>query len=210
MFRADAGARVTSFPGNVHKKYDTYEQALAGWRQHCRGYHEHPAGFIDGTMFVNPDALTVPKTPPPITPPPAEINVGGVLEEFMHVEWSKAYSCVQRWSEELGLIEEERRRVLVTLEHEALQWEGRQVYEGPLAATSTDTHLEGVRAYALSQAHLYRQIAWNFRRMWETSDSSEEVEDLEEVGEMDPASEDEEEDEAGIFGEDDIADVPDE
>ncbi|KAJ3709707.1 hypothetical protein C8R42DRAFT_729882 [Lentinula raphanica] len=71
---ADAGARVTSFPGNVHKKYDTYEQALAGWRQHCRGYHEHPAGFIDGTMFVNPDALTVPKTPPPITPPPAEIN----------------------------------------------------------------------------------------------------------------------------------------
>ncbi|KAJ3717362.1 hypothetical protein C8R42DRAFT_724265 [Lentinula raphanica] len=132
------------------------------------------------------------------------------LEEFIRVEWSKAYSRVQRWNEELGLIEEEKRRVLVSLEHEALQWEGRQVYEGPLAATSTDTHMEGVRAYALSQATLYRQIARNFRTMWTASDAFEVREDLHEVGDMDSASEDEEEDEAGIFGEDDMADIPEE
>ncbi|KAJ3710274.1 hypothetical protein C8R42DRAFT_637530 [Lentinula raphanica] len=71
---ADAGARVTNYPGSIHQKYDTYEQALAGWRQHCRAYHKHPAGFVDGTLFLAPDAPTVPKTPPPITPPPAKIN----------------------------------------------------------------------------------------------------------------------------------------
>ncbi|KAJ3964901.1 hypothetical protein EV361DRAFT_975512 [Lentinula raphanica] len=128
------------------------------------------------------------------------------LEDFIRVEWSKAYSRVERWKEELALIEEEKRRVLVSLEHEASQWENRQVYSGHLAEKSDSTHSEGVRAYALSQAHLYRQIARNFRSLW---DSSEVLEDRDEVvGDMDSASEDEEEDEAGIFGADDMADIP--
>ncbi|KAJ3753954.1 hypothetical protein EV360DRAFT_16918, partial [Lentinula raphanica] len=88
------------------------------------------------------------------------------LEDFMRVEWCKAYSRVQRWHEELELLAEEKRRVLVSLEHEALQWEGRQVYAGPLAAKSDEIHLEGARAYALSQAHLYQQITQGFLRLW--------------------------------------------
>ncbi|KAJ3964678.1 hypothetical protein EV361DRAFT_811820 [Lentinula raphanica] len=128
------------------------------------------------------------------------------VEDFIRVEWGKSYSRVERWKEELGLIEEERCRVLVSLKHESLQWEKRQVFSGPRAETSDNTHLEGARAYALSQAHLYRQIAQNFRRLW---DSSEVIEDRDEVvGEMDSTSEDEEEDDAGIFGEDDMADIP--
>ncbi|KAJ3752627.1 hypothetical protein EV360DRAFT_88565 [Lentinula raphanica] len=68
---ADASARVTNYPGNMHKGYDTYEQALAGWRQHCHGFHKHPPGFTDGTMFISPE---VPRSPTPVTPPPARIN----------------------------------------------------------------------------------------------------------------------------------------
>ncbi|KAJ3765551.1 hypothetical protein FB446DRAFT_709371 [Lentinula raphanica] len=130
------------------------------------------------------------------------------LEEFIRVEWSKSYSRVQRWREELALIEEERRRVLVSLEHESVQWERRQTFSGPRAEKSDNTHAEGARAYALSQAHLYRQIAQNFRRLWNLSLSEGPEGRNEVVGEMDSASEDEEEDEAGIFGDDDMADIP--
>ncbi|KAJ3840330.1 hypothetical protein F5878DRAFT_674973 [Lentinula raphanica] len=69
--RADASGRVTNYPGNMHKGYDSYGEALAGWRKHCRGFHQHPPGFIDGTLFVAPE---IPETPPPTTPPPARIN----------------------------------------------------------------------------------------------------------------------------------------
>ncbi|KAF5348176.1 hypothetical protein D9757_014680 [Collybiopsis confluens] len=69
---ADVVGRVTGYSGNMHKGYDTYEQALDGWRQHCRGFHKHPPGFVDGTTFVAPE---VPKTPPPTIPPPSKINI---------------------------------------------------------------------------------------------------------------------------------------
>ncbi|KAJ3722201.1 hypothetical protein C8R42DRAFT_720583 [Lentinula raphanica] len=128
------------------------------------------------------------------------------LEEFIRVEWSKSYSRVQRWKEELALIEEERRRVLVSLEYESSQWDKRQIYSGPLAAKTDDVHGEGVRAYALSQAHLYRRIAQSFRRLWDSSEGADDNHEV--VGEMDSASEDEEEDEAGILGDDDLADIP--
>ncbi|KAJ3766350.1 hypothetical protein FB446DRAFT_794195 [Lentinula raphanica] len=49
-------------------------RALAGWRQHCLGFHKHPPGFVDGTLFVAPHPPEIPKTPPPTTPPPAKIN----------------------------------------------------------------------------------------------------------------------------------------
>ncbi|KAJ3722197.1 hypothetical protein C8R42DRAFT_641633 [Lentinula raphanica] len=68
---SDASARVTNYPGNMHKGYDTYDQALSGWRQHCLASHIHPPGFIDGTLFVAPP---IPKTPPPLTPPPSKVN----------------------------------------------------------------------------------------------------------------------------------------
>ncbi|KAJ3727940.1 hypothetical protein C8R42DRAFT_572663, partial [Lentinula raphanica] len=128
------------------------------------------------------------------------------LEEFMRVEWSKSFSRVERWKEELALLEEERRRVLVSLEHEAKQWEVRQTYVGPRAAKTDEIHSEGARAYALSQAYLYREIARNFRRLWNVLESED---DGIASGDMDSASEDEEEDEAGIFGDDDMADIPD-
>ncbi|KAJ3714690.1 hypothetical protein C8R42DRAFT_726180 [Lentinula raphanica] len=77
---ADASGRVTNYPGNMYKRYDSYEEALAGWRQHCHGFHNHPPGFIDGSLFVSPRAPQIPKTLPPTIPPPANINVVSVPE----------------------------------------------------------------------------------------------------------------------------------
>ncbi|KAJ3817807.1 hypothetical protein F5880DRAFT_1617949 [Lentinula raphanica] len=143
-----------------------------------------------------------------------------VLEEFVRVEWSKTRARVCRWKEEVNLLAEETRRVLVTLEYEAKVWEGRVEYNGPLAEGKDDGHLEGVRAYALSQARVFRSLADNFGKTWkslskqaqedgagnreeegmdmEVSSDQEQVEDG-----MEGASEDEEEQEAVEFGLDD-------
>ncbi|THU91454.1 hypothetical protein K435DRAFT_820836 [Dendrothele bispora CBS 962.96] len=74
-----------------------------------------------------------------------------ILQDIIRVEWCKAYSRAKRWEEEVILVKEEMRRCLVTLEYNAVQWDGRQ----------------GVRAYAYSQAAVYRDLASVFRRLWE-------------------------------------------
>ncbi|KAJ3996214.1 hypothetical protein F5050DRAFT_1536209, partial [Lentinula boryana] len=72
----------------------------------------------------------------------------------------------KRWMEEVGLLEEEKRRVLVSLEYHAKEWEGRATYDGPLSAGKDTAHMEGVRAYALSQAAVFRALAKRFVGLW--------------------------------------------
>ncbi|KAJ3817805.1 hypothetical protein F5878DRAFT_632187 [Lentinula raphanica] len=71
---ADASGRVTNFKGNRHKGYDTWEQALDGWRQNCRAYHLHPTDFVDGTMYSSV-SCTEREEPRPMTPPPSRHNI---------------------------------------------------------------------------------------------------------------------------------------
>ncbi|THU77010.1 hypothetical protein K435DRAFT_703408 [Dendrothele bispora CBS 962.96] len=109
------------------------------------------------------------------------------VEEIICVEWCKTYARAMRWEEEVSLVKEEMHRCLVSLEHNAIQWDNRREYEGPMARGSaewkeewtslgsyvgpfsvgTDSfHKEGIRAYAYSQAALYRSLASRFRRLW--------------------------------------------
>ncbi|KAJ3730308.1 hypothetical protein C8R42DRAFT_649836 [Lentinula raphanica] len=71
---ADASGRVVNFKGNRHKGYDTWEQALDGWRQNCQAYHLHPADFVDGTMYTSV-SCTDREEPRPMTPPPSRHNL---------------------------------------------------------------------------------------------------------------------------------------
>ncbi|KAE9385009.1 hypothetical protein BT96DRAFT_772830, partial [Gymnopus androsaceus JB14] len=89
-----------------------------------------------------------------------------VLEEIIRVEWCKAYSRSRRWGEEVELLTEEMRRSLVTLEYNAKEWERRTDYRGALGADKDVPHAEGVRAFALSQTQLYRDIAMGFQMVW--------------------------------------------
>lgn len=81
----------------------------------------------------------------------------------LRIEWAKSRARSMRWNEEELLLKEEMRRVGVTLEWKANWWESRQdgwsTLDGPVK--------EGVRAYALEQAGVYRSIAKAFRAMWE-------------------------------------------
>ncbi|KAJ3726720.1 hypothetical protein C8R42DRAFT_534853, partial [Lentinula raphanica] len=84
----------------------------------------------------------------------------------VRVEWCKTNARAKRWMEEVNLLAEEKRRVLVTLEHNAKEWEDRADYMGPLAEGKDEAHKEGARAYAFSQATMFRALATRFQDMW--------------------------------------------
>ncbi|KAJ7026230.1 hypothetical protein C8F04DRAFT_1268406 [Mycena alexandri] len=79
------------------------------------------------------------------------------IEEALRIEWAKTYARSRRWKEEVRLLQEEYRRILVSFEYEAQRWEAcicairvGEVEEG---------YAEGAVAYGLKQAAMYRDIA---------------------------------------------------
>ncbi|KAJ7715348.1 hypothetical protein B0H16DRAFT_1339955, partial [Mycena metata] len=79
------------------------------------------------------------------------------LREALRIEWSKAYARVRRWREEVRLLEEEARRLPISLEFEAKQWEDmvKEVQVGLIPYEEA----AGAIAYGLKQAAIYREIA---------------------------------------------------
>jgi hypothetical protein len=75
----------------------------------------------------------------------------------LRIEWSKLYARTRRWSEEVGLVGEEARRLPISLEFRAKEWENR-VRAIPLGVVVPDL-AEGAIAYAMKQAAMYRDIA---------------------------------------------------
>ncbi|KAJ7021123.1 hypothetical protein C8F04DRAFT_1274114 [Mycena alexandri] len=81
------------------------------------------------------------------------------LEEGLRIEWAKAYARSRRWKEEIRLLEEEQRRLLVSLEHEARKWEARAGRDVIKVGEVEAGFAQGAIAYALRQAPMYRDIA---------------------------------------------------
>ncbi|KAJ7019263.1 hypothetical protein C8F04DRAFT_913208, partial [Mycena alexandri] len=79
------------------------------------------------------------------------------LREALRIEWAKAYARVRRWREETRLLQEEARRLPVSLEYEAVEWE-RRVRLVPVGDAVEFEQAEGGIAYALKQAAMYREI----------------------------------------------------
>jgi hypothetical protein len=85
-----------------------------------------------------------------------------VLDDSLQVEWSKCHARMQRWEEEVVIIQEEMRRVIAYHEWKAQWWRSQ-------AARHSDTdnvRLHGVTAYAKKQAHLSKQLAWQCAEYW--------------------------------------------
>lgn len=82
---------------------------------------------------------------------------------------------MKRWEEEVQLLLEEQRRVLVTLEYEARGWEERanRRSQGAIDDLEMEEELaEGLRAFAYKKARMYRMLADQFRTLWGTTTSS--------------------------------------
>ncbi|KAJ7048169.1 hypothetical protein C8F01DRAFT_1214206 [Mycena amicta] len=86
----------------------------------------------------------------------------GEVHDAVRVQWSKARARCDRWTEEVLLLREEMKRVLRSLVSVEEVWRQRagtrEVAERGLA--------NGLRAYALRQAAVYRRIADGFYTAW--------------------------------------------
>ncbi|PBK66563.1 hypothetical protein ARMSODRAFT_977475 [Armillaria solidipes] len=86
------------------------------------------------------------------------------MNTVVHVEWLKSRAWMHQWHEELVMVKTEMGRTLVSLEHNACNWEhrcnGMEDLEG-------DTDLqEGRHAYVESQAATWRCLAASFQVKW--------------------------------------------
>ncbi|KAH7906698.1 hypothetical protein BJ138DRAFT_1219360 [Hygrophoropsis aurantiaca] len=84
------------------------------------------------------------------------------LQDALRVEWCKARARAARWSEEVELLFEEKRRILQFFDWEAHQWDKRATSDLPSDAVAR----EGYVAYAFRQAALRRAIGAHFAHLW--------------------------------------------
>lgn len=80
----------------------------------------------------------------------------------MRSEWAKSHARYQRWSEEVLLLAEEMRRVLVFLEWKAQWWLG----EVPRRDNVRRDIADGINAYTHRQSELFRGLARSFLSLW--------------------------------------------
>ncbi|TFK59939.1 hypothetical protein BDN72DRAFT_780066 [Pluteus cervinus] len=91
----------------------------------------------------------------------------GELKDDLRVEWCKSHARAKRWQEEVLLLQEEMRRVLMFLESEAQTWKSRIGFskEGMDKPTT-----EGLAAYAFHQSALRLELKSHFEDMWKEVD----------------------------------------
>jgi hypothetical protein len=80
----------------------------------------------------------------------------------MRVEWAKTHARANRWQEEVILLTEEMRRVVVYLDWKALWWRTQGSRRDDVRADITD----GLGAYAHRQADLMHRLAESFAALW--------------------------------------------
>lgn len=91
-----------------------------------------------------------------VGPSNAETTIGeDEFKETMRVEWSKARARMRRWSEELLIIQEEMRRVIVYQKWKAAWWRERSSLRDHVDVTISS----GISGYAYKQAAICLRIA---------------------------------------------------
>ncbi|KAG6819829.1 hypothetical protein H0H93_008178 [Arthromyces matolae] len=84
------------------------------------------------------------------------------LNDALRIEWCRARARRMRWAEEVELLQEEMRRIRQFLSYESDAWISRAT----TAHHEESVVLEGMLAYAQSQAHQRRNLLERFEGMW--------------------------------------------
>lgn len=82
--------------------------------------------------------------------------------EGLRVEWAKSLARAERWEEEIILLREEMRRILVFLDYQGQWWRE----QGSLRTERDDVLSSGLRGYAEKQATIRRRLANEFASIW--------------------------------------------
>ncbi|KAJ7906944.1 hypothetical protein B0H13DRAFT_2233541 [Mycena leptocephala] len=87
------------------------------------------------------------------------------MVENLRVEWAKTRARAHRWTEEVDLLEEEMRRILVFVEWKGQWW--RQMKDGRSDVTEDVAAREGFNAYAERQAVIQETLKARFEKDWQ-------------------------------------------
>ena len=85
------------------------------------------------------------------------------VNEVICVEWTTSFARLERWTEEVDLLQEEMRRVVMFLEWKSANWLAKA---GVRKGTLTFDIQSGLDAYARKQAAVYHNLAVSFAKLW--------------------------------------------
>ena len=85
------------------------------------------------------------------------------VNDAMRVEWATSFARLERWTEEIELLQEEMRRVVAFLEWKAVDWLAKREARSALVTPDIQS---GLDAYARKQAAVYRGLAVSFSVLW--------------------------------------------
>ena len=85
------------------------------------------------------------------------------VSNVMRVQWATAQARVERWAEEVELLQEEMHRVVVFLEWKSEDWLAKQ---DARSATASHGVQSGLQAYARKQAAILHNLAVSFLKLW--------------------------------------------
>ena len=87
----------------------------------------------------------------------AEVN------DVMRVQWATSQARLKRWTEEVKLLQEEMRRVVMFLEWKSEDWFAKK---DSRIGTTPPSIQSGLQAYARKQAAVYHNLAVSFVMLW--------------------------------------------
>ena len=85
------------------------------------------------------------------------------VNDVMRVQWTTSRARMERWVEEVQLLQEEMRRVVMFLEWKSENWLTKRDVR---LATAPPSVQSGLRAYAQKQAAIHHGLAVSFSKLW--------------------------------------------
>lgn len=126
------------------------------------GKESDEEGVGDGSYFRSWIWLSNPRAPG-ATDGGEECASEEEVNEVLRVEWTTSFARLERWAEEVELLQEEMRRVVMFLEWKAGDWLGKNNARAGKLALDVQS---GVNAYARKQAAVYHNLAISFAKLW--------------------------------------------
>ena len=85
------------------------------------------------------------------------------VNDVMRVQWTTSRARMERWVEEVELLQEEMRQVVGFLEWKSENWFAKK----DIRSTTTPSGIQsGLQAYAWKQATIYHDLTVSFSRLW--------------------------------------------
>jgi hypothetical protein len=169
-------SRVAKFVGRYRVAYQALLQLdpTGDWREtylelkdsdnRGPGKESDEEGVGDGSYFRSWIWLPNPRAPDAANGDAGEEGASEEdVNEALRVEWTTSYARLKRWDEEVELLQEEMRRVVVFLKWKSRDWLAK--VEAPRGNLTSDIQ-SGHDAYAMKQAAVYHNLAASFAKLW--------------------------------------------